>query len=275
MLEEHEVCCALFADSTGRGGRAGRHSSGSACCPPRRSTSCARRTAHPGYARAGPRLRAGHAPSRGVARPRRRGVSSRPCGWCWPSAPRRHPAAGGSRHAVRQIISRAVAPEGGVDIFAAAGLRKNVVRARSFAEMLEQTIRRYQPDDRGGAGDAARRCWSSESCASTATARQVGEGHRDCAGAGPAALRTVGGGLTPSPCSSPLTAPRPWPLIAAGNEIATVTAESTAAGCTITIALNVYTDAVTPGCCSLPGIGGATCTGPWGITNSGQPWPPP
>jgi type I restriction enzyme R subunit len=88
-------------------------------------------------------------------------------------------------HAVRQIISRAVAPEGVVDIFAAAGLqkpdisilsdeflaevrgmpqrnlavellqkllkgelasrrRKNVVQSRSFAEMLEQTIRRYQ-----------------------------------------------------------------------------------------------------------------------------------
>jgi type I restriction enzyme R subunit len=88
-------------------------------------------------------------------------------------------------HAVRTIISRAVAPEGVLDIFAAAGLakpdlsilseeflaevrgmpqknlavellqkllkgelkarrRKNVVQARSFAEMLEQTIRRYQ-----------------------------------------------------------------------------------------------------------------------------------
>jgi type I restriction enzyme R subunit len=88
-------------------------------------------------------------------------------------------------HAVRQIISRAVAPEGVVDIFAAAGLekpdisilseeflaevrgmpqknlavellrkllqgevrtrqRQNVVQARSFAAMLEQTIRRYQ-----------------------------------------------------------------------------------------------------------------------------------
>ena len=87
--------------------------------------------------------------------------------------------------AVRQIVSRAVAPDGVVDIFAAAGLktpdvsvlsedflrevrgmrqrnlavellekllkgelatrrRKNVVQARSFAEMLEQTIRRYQ-----------------------------------------------------------------------------------------------------------------------------------
>lgn len=87
--------------------------------------------------------------------------------------------------AVRQIVSRAVAPEGVVDIFAAAGLkkldisilseeflaevrempqrnlavellrkllageltrrwRKNVVQARSFAEMLEQVMRRYQ-----------------------------------------------------------------------------------------------------------------------------------
>ncbi len=87
--------------------------------------------------------------------------------------------------AVRQIISRAVASENVLDIFAAAGLdkpdisvlsdaflaevrgmpqrnlavellqkllkgelhirrRKNVVQARSFAEMLEQTLRRYQ-----------------------------------------------------------------------------------------------------------------------------------
>ena len=88
-------------------------------------------------------------------------------------------------HAVRQIISRAVAPEGVVDIFSAAGLkkpdisvlsdeflaevrkmphrnlavellqkllkgelsarrRKNIVQARSFSEMLEQSLRRYQ-----------------------------------------------------------------------------------------------------------------------------------
>ncbi len=88
-------------------------------------------------------------------------------------------------HAVRQIISRAVAPQGVLDIFAAAGLDKpdisvlseeflaevrglpqrnlavealrrllqgevtrrrsrNVVQARSFAEMLEESIRRYQ-----------------------------------------------------------------------------------------------------------------------------------
>jgi type I restriction enzyme, R subunit len=88
-------------------------------------------------------------------------------------------------HAVRQIISRAVMPEGVVDIFAAAGLQKpdisilsddflaevrgmpqrnlavellqkllkgelaarrrtNVVQARSFADLLEQSLRRYQ-----------------------------------------------------------------------------------------------------------------------------------
>ena len=87
--------------------------------------------------------------------------------------------------ALRQIISRAVASEGVIDIFAAAGLdkpdvsvlseeflaevqgmphrnlavellqkllkgevsvrrKKNVVQARSFSEMLEQTLRRYQ-----------------------------------------------------------------------------------------------------------------------------------
>ena len=88
-------------------------------------------------------------------------------------------------HAVRQIISRAVASAGVIDIFTAAGLekpdlsilseeflaevrgmpqrnlavellqkllkgelatrrKKNVVQARSFAQMLEQTLRRYQ-----------------------------------------------------------------------------------------------------------------------------------
>ena len=88
-------------------------------------------------------------------------------------------------HAVRQIVSRAVASEGVIDVFAAAGLQKpdisilsedfltevrdmpqrnlavellqkllkgelalrrrqNVVQARSFADLLEQTIRRYQ-----------------------------------------------------------------------------------------------------------------------------------
>ena len=88
-------------------------------------------------------------------------------------------------HAIQQLIARAIAPEGVIDIFAAAGLpkpnlailseeflaevrnmpqrnlavellrkllqgelnirrHKNIVQARSFAEMLEQAIRRYQ-----------------------------------------------------------------------------------------------------------------------------------
>ncbi|OPY92738.1 MAG: hypothetical protein A4E73_00828 [Syntrophaceae bacterium PtaU1.Bin231] len=88
-------------------------------------------------------------------------------------------------HAIRQIVAKAIAPDGVVDIFAAAGLskpdisilseeflaevrgmpqrnlavellrkllsgeirtrrRKNIVQARSFAEMLEEAIRRYQ-----------------------------------------------------------------------------------------------------------------------------------
>jgi type I restriction enzyme R subunit len=87
--------------------------------------------------------------------------------------------------AIRQIVSQAIAPEGVVDLFAAAGLqkpdisilseeflaevrglpqrnlavevlrkllageiqtrrRKNLVQARSFAELLEQALRRYQ-----------------------------------------------------------------------------------------------------------------------------------
>jgi hypothetical protein len=58
--------------------------------------------------------------------------------------------------------------------------------------------------------------------------------------------------------------------------IATVVAEKTDSGCKITITRNNFTDAVTPGCCSPPGIGSNTCTGPWGVTNGhlGEPWPP-
>ncbi|HXJ83355.1 MAG TPA: hypothetical protein VMS64_32305 [Candidatus Methylomirabilis sp.] len=58
--------------------------------------------------------------------------------------------------------------------------------------------------------------------------------------------------------------------------IASVTAERTSGGCTITIRPNGYTDAVTPSCCAPPGIGANTCTGPWGTTHGhiGEPWPP-
>ena len=115
-------------------------------------------------------------------------------------------------HAVRQIVSRAVAPEGVMDIFAAAGLkkpdisilsedflaevqgmpqrnlavellqkllkgelasrrRKNVVQARSFADLLEQTIRRYQkPRRRGRAGDRG----ADRACPRAARGRRPG-----------------------------------------------------------------------------------------------------
>ena len=58
--------------------------------------------------------------------------------------------------------------------------------------------------------------------------------------------------------------------------IAGVTAEQTGGGYAVTIAHDAYTDAVTPGCCSPPGIGSNTCAGPWGVTNGhvGEPWPP-
>jgi type I restriction enzyme R subunit len=100
-------------------------------------------------------------------------------------APEERPAAEEVEFAIRQIVSRAVASDEVVDIFAAAGLKKpdisilseeflaevrglpqrnlavetlrkllegeiknrrqkNIVQARSFAEMLESTIRRYQ-----------------------------------------------------------------------------------------------------------------------------------
>ncbi|QFY42413.1 hypothetical protein F6R98_07055 [Candidatus Methylospira mobilis] len=59
--------------------------------------------------------------------------------------------------------------------------------------------------------------------------------------------------------------------------IATVTAyKSTTGECVITIDENQpYTDAVTPGCCAppLPEMENV-CTGPWGVTNNGQSWPP-
>lgn len=56
--------------------------------------------------------------------------------------------------------------------------------------------------------------------------------------------------------------------------IATVTAVTVDGGCRITVAQSSYTDAVTPGCCAPPGIGSGTCTGPWGVTDDQQPWPP-
>ncbi|QXP91160.1 hypothetical protein [Methylococcus capsulatus] len=60
-------------------------------------------------------------------------------------------------------------------------------------------------------------------------------------------------------------------------EISTVTARKTGTNeCLITVNENQpYTDAVTPACCAPPLQNmGSVCTGPWGVTNNQQPWPP-
>ena len=60
-------------------------------------------------------------------------------------------------------------------------------------------------------------------------------------------------------------------------KISTVTAQQTGTNeCFVTVdAKPPYTDAVTPSCCAppLPGFGNV-CSGPWGVTNNQQPWPP-
>ncbi|QJD30807.1 glycoside hydrolase 64/thaumatin family protein [Methylococcus geothermalis] len=60
-------------------------------------------------------------------------------------------------------------------------------------------------------------------------------------------------------------------------KISTVTAQKKGTNeCLITIdESQPYTDAVTPGCCAPPLQNmGNVCTGPWGVTNNQQPWPP-
>lgn len=57
--------------------------------------------------------------------------------------------------------------------------------------------------------------------------------------------------------------------------IANVTAsKNPAGGCSVTLTNNNYTDAVTPQCCAPPIFPTGICNGPWGVTNTGQAWPP-
>lgn len=59
--------------------------------------------------------------------------------------------------------------------------------------------------------------------------------------------------------------------------IASVSAANSSEGvCVVTVSSNSYTNAVTPGCCSPPGIGDKTCkSSQWGQTANGAQWPPP
>ena len=190
MLEKYEVCCGLFHGFDWSEWMIGTPAERLRLLPPAQEHILAQEDGKDRLlrrrARAVAGVRAGGAARRGAAHPRRCGVL--------PGGARgaREARAGRARDrprnstmAVRQIVSRAVASEGVVDIFAAAGLkkpdisilsdeflaevrgmpqrnlavellrklsparsstrrRKNVVQARSFAEMLEQSIRRYQ-----------------------------------------------------------------------------------------------------------------------------------
>ena len=192
MREKYEICRGLFHgfDYGPRGSRAR---------PAERLTPAARRAG----ARPGAGKRQGTLPGAvrelsqafALAVPHEEAIcasattwrSSRRCGRCLAKRAEGRSASAKRTldHAVRQIVSRAVASEGVLDIFAAAGLekpdisilsdeflaevrgmpqrnlavellqkllegrgrrprRKNVVQARSFAEMLEQNARRYQ-----------------------------------------------------------------------------------------------------------------------------------
>ena len=174
---------------TARGGSPARRRNGWPCCRRRRNTSWPRRTVKIGYLGAVRELSQAFA----LAVPHEAALHIRDEVAFFQAVrsvlAKRTP--GDARpeeeldHAVRQIVSRAVASEGVIDIFSAAGLekpdisvlsdeflaevrdmpqrnlavellqkllkgelaarrRKNVVQARSFAEMLEQTLRRYQ-----------------------------------------------------------------------------------------------------------------------------------
>ena len=56
--------------------------------------------------------------------------------------------------------------------------------------------------------------------------------------------------------------------------IAKVSAAITNGNCVITISKNSYTNAVTPNCCAPPIFKTHVCKGPYGVTNTGQSWPP-
>ena len=180
---------ACSTGSIGRSGSAVHRRNGWACCPPLRNTSLAQEDGKDRCVQAVRELSQAFAlavPHEDALRIRDDvGFFQAVQAVLAKSAPSSAQSKEEMDHAVRQIISQAVASEGVMDIFAAAGLekpdlsvlsdeflaevkgmpqrnlavellqkllkgelttrrRKNVVQARSFAEMLEQTLRRYQ-----------------------------------------------------------------------------------------------------------------------------------
>ena len=189
MEEKYGICCDLFCGVDWSLWKTGHLRDASPCCRAARSTSWPRRTAGSASSRlsltALGRLRHGGA-ARGSPRdPRELSFFQAVQAALAKRAPGERRTEEDLDHAIRYIVSGAIAPEGVVDLFAAAGpkkpdisilseeflaevrgmpqpnlavellrkllegeikarRRKNVVQARSFAELLEQAIRRYQ-----------------------------------------------------------------------------------------------------------------------------------
>ena len=189
MQEKHEVCCALFHGFDWRQWTNGKPAERLALLPPAQEHILAQKGGKDRVVKAMRALSQAFA----LAVPREEALAIRDDVGFFQAVQTAlaKRTAGEARtdeeldHAVRQIIDRAVAPEGVTDIFAAAGLpkpdisilsdeflaevrglehpnvavellrkllrgeiatcrRENVVQAKSFAEMLENALRRYQ-----------------------------------------------------------------------------------------------------------------------------------
>jgi Type I restriction enzyme HindI endonuclease subunit-like, C-terminal/UvrB domain 3 len=122
MLEKHEVCRGLFDGfEWSKWTTGGRHRSGWACFRPRRNTSWRRRTER--IDAFGP-CELSQAFALAVPHPDALGIRDDVAFFQAGRAPGNARPEGELDHAVRQIISRAVAPGGVVDIFTAAGLER-------------------------------------------------------------------------------------------------------------------------------------------------------
>ena len=190
MLEKYEICCDLFHGFDRSKWVTGTPTERLSLLPSAQGVYPGpgerQGPLHPAGARALPGLCPGSAPRGGTAHPGRCRILPRTVR---AGLAKRAPGTARSEeeldHAIRQIISRALVPEGVIDIFATAGLkkpdisilsdeflaevrdmpqpnlavellqkllrgelatrhRKNVVQARSFAELLERTLHRYQ-----------------------------------------------------------------------------------------------------------------------------------
>ena len=128
MLEKYEICCGIFHGSIGRCGKRADRRSGSPYCRPLRNTCSPRTTASRELTKAVTELSKAFA----LAVPHEEALAIRDDVAFFQAVKAvLTKSAGGDRrspeeidHAIRQIVSRAVASDEVIDIFAAAGLKK-------------------------------------------------------------------------------------------------------------------------------------------------------